>query len=193
MNLAIENAQSNKKIEKEFIDTIKRQTKRLIRINEDLLYLERRSVGRVISNVNISELLEDVLEVLQPSISKNDIRLKLEIEKDLTYKIDPKDFVKISRNILENAIKFTERGKSVKVCMTSSRGAIELLVVDEGIGIPKEDLAHIGERFFRAKNSSKIDGTGLGIAIVQKVLNAYGGTLEIKSQLKKGTEIKIIL
>lgn len=191
MSLAIENVNKSD-TDKGFLKTMRRQTKRLIRINEDLLYLERRTPGNRISEVNISELLEDVLEDLQASITDKKLNLVVKIQKNVQLKIDPKDFIKMSQNIVENAIKYSKSGKKLTVHLSQDK-QIVLLVKDQGIGIPEKDVEHIGERFYRAKNVGKVDGTGLGIAIVKKVLNVYGGDLSISSKTNHGTSVKITL
>lgn len=189
MSLAIENANKSD-ANKDLIKTMQRQTRRLIRINEDLLFLERRAPGSVINNEDISELLEDVLEDVQASIADKNLTLVMNIQKNIRCKIDSKDFIKLSRNIIENAIKYSKPGKKLTVELTQDKQII-LVVTDQGIGIPELDIAHIGERFYRAKNVGQIDGTGLGIAIVKKVLNVYGGDLSISSKPDQGTSVKV--
>ncbi|MBP6880832.1 HAMP domain-containing histidine kinase [Candidatus Saccharibacteria bacterium] len=189
MSLAIENADKTG-ADQNLVKTMRRQTKRLIRINEDLLYLERRTPGEIINEVNISELLEDVLEDMQALIINKKLKLEKKIQTDIIIKIDPKDFIKMSRNIIENAIKYSKIGKKLTVNLHQNK-RIVLLVEDQGIGIPTQDIEHIGERFYRSKNVGNVDGTGLGIAIVKKVLNLYGSDLSIASKVDQGTTVKI--
>lgn len=189
MSLSIQNAEKSKG-DKKLLKTMQRQTNRLIRINEDLLYLERRNRGESIKEINISELLEDILEDLQPTINLKKLKLSRNIQPDILMKISPADFIKLSRNIIENAVKYTNKSKAIKVTLSDENG-IKLIVKDQGIGIPTKDIDHIGERFFRSKNAAKYDGTGLGIAIVHKVLNLYGGKMNITSAENKGTTVEI--
>ncbi len=191
MSLAIENADVPS-ADTDFLRTMRRQSKRLIRINEDLLYLERLGVRTGSAATNISDLLEDILEDLQPTIADKSLVLKSDIQSGVHINIAAKDFIKLSRNIIENAIKYTEQSKQVYVKLHQDKKTT-LTVVDEGIGIPKEDLRHIGERFYRSKNVGDIDGTGLGIAIVKKVLKTYGGTLSIRSSAGTGTTATVVL
>jgi signal transduction histidine kinase len=191
MSLAIENADKSY-TDKALLITMQRQTKRLIRINEDLLYLERRTPGNKITEVNISDLLEDILEDLQVSIIDKNLNLVTKIQKNIQLKIDPKDYIKMSRNIIENAIKYSKANKKLIVQLSQDK-QIVFLVADQGIGIPEKDIEHIGERFYRAKNVGEVDGTGLGIAIVKKVLNVYGGDMSIFSKTNEGTSVKITL
>lgn len=189
MSLAIENANSTS-TDKNLLKTMQRQTRRLIRINEDLLYLERRTPGVIINKINISELLEDVLEDMQASIVHKKLKLESKIQTGVIIKMDPKDFIKMSRNIIENAVKYSTPHKKIIVRLEQDKQTT-LIVSDQGIGIPIKDIEHIGERFYRSKNVGTVDGTGLGIAIVKKVLNVYGSNLIITSKVDRGTTVKI--
>jgi signal transduction histidine kinase len=174
------------------ITTLRRQTNRLVGIVEDMLFLERRKSGDKIADTDISVLLHDVLEDLQPAISSRALKLKTQIEDEIIIRIDPQDFIKLTRNLLENSIKYSGDNKTITVIMKKT-GRVNLQIIDQGIGIPESEIQSIGERFYRAKNVGKVSGTGLGIAIVNKVLNAYGGKMTISSTLGKGTTVNITL
>jgi len=191
ISVALQNAPPDRQ-DANLVVTLKRQTKRLVNIVEDMLFLERRKSGDSVTSTNLSNLLQDVLEDLQPSINSKKLKLKTKINEDITMTIDPQDFIKLSRNLIENAIKYSKNNQTVNVGLVRN-GRISLTVKDRGIGIPAEELSNIGERFYRAKNVSKTPGTGLGIAIVMKVLNAYGGKLKIESTFNKGTEVTVTL
>jgi two-component system sensor histidine kinase CiaH len=168
------------------ITIFKRQTKRLIHINEDLLFLERRAKQSP-ELTNISELLEDVVEELQPLAHKKNIKFKTKIDKDIIKVIAPNDYIRLVKNILDNAIKYSNKNSSIELAQYKSKNEIVISVKDRGIGIPKKDKDSIGSRFYRATNTGNIDGTGLGLAIVQKILNSYGGSMNIESKLNSGT------
>jgi signal transduction histidine kinase len=174
------------------ITIFKRQTKRLIHINEDLLFLERRAKQEP-QNINVSELLQDVIEEVQPMAHKKSIDIKYSIEPNQFKTIAPNDYVRLVKNIIDNAIKYSVAGKSIEITQKHIKNTIKLTVKDSGIGIPDTDKINIGDRFYRASNTGKIDGTGLGLAIVQKILNTYGGSIDIESKLGKGTIVTITL
>ena len=90
-------------------------------------------------------------------------------------------------NLVSNAIKFSPEDKSIDVYTNISREEITIKVADKGIGIPKEEQPHLFERFFRAKNVTNIQGTGLGLNIVGKYLEAMNGKINFISELDKGT------
>ena len=99
----------------------------------------------------------------------------------------------ILSNLLSNAIKYSPKDKKISLIITKNEKHITLEVVDEGIGIPKNEHKNIFERFFRAKNSVNIQGTGLGLNIVKQNTELMGGTISFKSKLNKGTSFKVEL
>lgn len=174
------------------VRTFARQTKRLIHINEDLLFLERQSKQQP-TVLRLDELLLDVLEELQPLASKNNITVTVTENENISKKIASSDYVRLVKNIIDNAIKYSKKNGRVTISQTKSKNNIIISVSDTGIGIPKKDLDEIGNRFFRASNTGTVDGTGLGLAIVHKILNVYGGKYEIESTVGKGTSVRITL
>lgn len=175
---------------RQLIKTFSRQTKRLISINEDLLFLERRT-ERTLQAIQLSELLSDVIEELQPLAASSKITIDFKTLKDVQKMMDAGDYVRMAKNIIDNAIKYSKPGDVVVVRQKKQRGSIILTVADQGIGILPTDLPKVGQRFFRASNTGKIDGTGLGLAIVQKVLNFYKGSMSISSKAGKGTTVTL--
>jgi signal transduction histidine kinase len=174
------------------LTVFKRQTKRLVNINEDLLFLERRS-DQTPSFINLSELTEDIIEELQPIARLKNILIIQKVEEDIMKKMSSNDYVKLVKNIIDNAIKYSNKNSKVKVSLSKEKNSTEIIVQDYGIGIPAGEQSKIGSRFYRANNTGNIDGTGLGLAIVQKILNIYGGKLQIESKLGKGTKVSIKL
>jgi signal transduction histidine kinase len=90
-------------------------------------------------------------------------------------------------NLISNAIKFSPLDGTIEVSVNGGEEEITLCVKDHGIGISKEDQEHLFERFFRGHNASNIQGTGLGLHIVSRYLNLLNGTIEVKSEIEKGT------
>jgi signal transduction histidine kinase len=174
------------------ITVFKRQTKRLININEDLLYLERKS-NNLPEITNISELTADVIEELHPLAKKKQITIVQKIDSEIYKKIAPNDYVKLVKNIVDNAIKYSNDNSKINLSVIKSKNVIKITVKDFGIGIPADEKQSIGKRFFRASNTGVIEGTGLGLAIVQKILNIYGGTIKITSKQNLGTSVEISL
>ncbi len=96
-------------------------------------------------------------------------------------------------NVISNAIKYSKESTTVKILAKSSSTKVALRVIDQGIGIPKEDLAHIGQKFFRAKNTLAVAGTGIGIYLTKHFIELHGGEFQIDSELNVGSTVTIVL
>jgi signal transduction histidine kinase len=90
-------------------------------------------------------------------------------------------------NLISNAIKFSPEKATIQVLSENNGNKIIISVKDEGLGIPEDDMKHLFERFFRGKNVVNIQGTGLGLHIVSKYIDLMGGTIDVQSELEKGT------
>ena len=99
----------------------------------------------------------------------------------------------IFMNLLSNAIKFSPENKSITLRLNSDSDSTNIQVSDKGIGIPEEEQEHLFERFFRAKNVTNIQGTGLGLNIVGKYVESMKGSITFESELNAGTTFKINL
>jgi signal transduction histidine kinase len=97
-------------------------------------------------------------------------------------------------NVLLNAVKFTPSGGHVDVCLDGARGAATITVRDTGPGIPEDELPHVFERFYRGPSTANlVGGSGLGLPIVQSIMHAHGGEVEIRSEPGHGTEVILSL
>ncbi|HEY9581518.1 MAG TPA: ATP-binding protein, partial [Savagea sp.] len=110
------------------------------------------------------------------------------------YKGDPAFLEKVWDNLISNAVKYTEQG-SIRISLKELSNDVVFCIEDSGIGIAKEHMPQLFERFYRADSSrtKEIEGTGLGLAIVQQVVELHGGTIDMKSELNKGTRITVCL
>ncbi len=96
-------------------------------------------------------------------------------------------------NIIQNAIKFTPNKGKITAATSHSPGAVNVQISDTGIGISKEDLPHIFERFFKADKSRTAEGSGLGLAIAKHIVKAHGGEIRVSSQEGKGSAFSFSL
>jgi signal transduction histidine kinase len=194
MSTVLQQAQNRPPSGKElkgFIDSLSRQSKHLSAITTDLLLLEHREYpGK--ERVNLSYLLGDILEELHHQALERNITIKTSVPNQVYAKIDPQHFVYIAKNMVENAIKFSRpNSKPVEVHLKQTKTGWNFIVKDYGIGIPKEEIPNITQRFYRANNASETEGTGLGMAIVAKFVSIYKGSLSIDSAANKGTTISV--
>jgi len=116
--------------------------------------------------------------------------LRSEIPSSLFVEADPSNIEQILTNLLDNAIKYTPEGGRVRVsAIEKDQGEIQLSIEDNGIGIPKDDIHRVFERFYRVDKgrSQELEGTGLGLSIVKHLVQAHGGKVWVESQLGKGS------
>ena len=107
----------------------------------------------------------------------------------------PRDLALLVRNLVDNAIRYTRPGGRVDVSLIPEDGAVVLTVEDTGLGIPTRDLPRIFERFYRVDRarSRETGGTGLGLSIVKHVVENHGGSVEVRSELGRGTRFEVRL
>jgi two-component system, OmpR family, sensor histidine kinase CiaH len=189
MSVALQQAQSHAP-SPALMKTFHRQTKRLVSINEDLLFLERRT-EQMPQVINLSDLFEDVIEEALPLAQKKSIKITHKTDPSISKKMITGDYVRMLKNVIDNAVKYSPENSTVTVKQSVIKRTITIEVKDPGIGIPAAELTHIGERFYRAKNVGITDGTGLGLAIVKKILNRYKGSINITSTSQKGTTVVV--
>jgi PAS domain S-box-containing protein len=162
---------------------------------EDFLSLGKLEEGKVsitVSVFNVKEFADDVIDEMKAHL-KTGQDIILYYQGDVRFTTDKRMLKNILFNMLSNAIKFSPEGKQIIMDAANRNGELIIAVKDKGIGIPEEDQAHLFSTFFRAKNVSNIQGTGLGLPIVKRYVKLLGGEMELKSQLGEGTEITIKL
>ena len=178
----------------QFVQVIQRHTDRLTKIVEDLLTLskiESREFQLKREKVSIDELFENVLDIVKEAAERKRITLsRVEISSFLDVIADRHSLEQVLVNLLDNAIKYTPEGGKVTISGSEKDPReVEISVQDNGIGIPKEDLPRIFERFYRVDKgrSQELGGTGLGLSIVKHLVQAHGGRIWVESQMGKGT------
>lgn len=193
----LDGAIDDKENAKKFVEIIKNQADRLNTLVEDLLTLSRIEFGDIKiekENIFLDEVVSSVFQILNDKAQKKGILLQKEIPPETVIYADKHRMLQIMINLVDNAIKFTEKGfVKVKFLKENSKGVI--IVEDTGIGIPKEHIHRIGERFYRVDKarSRQLGGTGLGLAIVKHLILAHSWQLKIESEVDKGTKVKIII
>lgn len=186
------NAQhTDPKVEKH-VQRIKGAVGGMKNILEDFLSLGKLEEGLVQTNMElespgtINDIIKDLLQELD-GLSTGDQTIKFDnlVEQDVW--IDRKLVKNILVNLISNALKFTNENGMIHITCKLEDACFILMVKDDGIGISEEDQEHLMERFFRAKNASNIQGTGLGLHIVGKYLELMNGSISIKTKLNQGS------
>ena len=180
------------------IQRIKDAVHNMKTIIEDFLELGKLEDGGLHSNfeiIDLKDLLDKINYTLKDihQISKKGQIIQFTHELNSAINIDIKLFKNILVNLLSNAIKFSPENSLIQINLFTKENNLILSVKDNGIGISKEDQQHLFERFFRAKNAVNIQGTGLGLHIISKYLEALNGKIELHSELDNGTEFIIYL
>lgn len=181
-----------------FLDIIDIEVDRLTNLIQDILSLSEIEsiIGDVnTSQYNINEIITEVIEILKPEITDKGLDINLKIEHELESFNCNKDRIKqLLINIIDNSIKYTDEGSITIGCKKEHKNLV-ISVEDTGIGIKKEHLDRVFERFYRVDKgrSRKMGGTGLGLSIVKHIVELYNGTIDINSVEKVGTTIKIKL
>lgn len=179
-----------------FLGTIKDHSERLNRLVEDLLTLSRIELGVLKINkteVPVHEIIDNVIRIMIVPVAEKNLELGSSVKNKKTVITADRDRLEqILLNLLDNSIKFTESGK-IEIGISDEQGTHYIYVRDSGIGIPKQFISRIGERFFRvdASRSRELGGTGLGLAIVKHLVMAHGWEMKIESRLGTGTTVKI--
>ena len=132
-------------------------------------------------------VIEDVLNMVKAFAESKDISLKLEENNTRLLYGDIDKFLQLVLNLVENGIKYSNPGAEVVLKSYSEKGNYILEVKDTGIGIPKEDIPRIFERFYRVDKARKSGGTGLGLAIVKHIVKTFNGEINIESKLGIGS------
>lgn len=180
-----------------FLDIIDIEAERLFSLIQDILILQeiesKREFERVPSDLN--ECVNAVIELLHPEIQDSPIQISFEPQAYLKpFYCNPDRMKQLLINLLDNAIKYTEEG-TITVSLKEEENDLILSVKDTGIGIEKEYLSRIFERFYRVDKgrSRKQGGTGLGLSIVKHIVELYNGNIQVNSTLGVGTEFIITL
>jgi signal transduction histidine kinase len=145
---------------------------------------------------NLSKVVEETLESYRYHLEKKGFVIRTEIASDLPDMIiDEEAMAGVLINLLSNAIKFSPDEKEVTIRLFRTDGTVVLQVADKGIGILKNEIPKIFQRFYRSKNSRGPDskGSGLGLALVKHVTEAHSGRIQVESELKRGSVFSIFL
>ncbi|MGI9952466.1 ATP-binding protein [Moorellaceae bacterium AZ2] len=195
----LEGALADEKTSRRFLGIINSEAQRLQRLIEDLLTLSRvehRSPERVTRGASLQQAVERVMEVVKPLAKERGVSLQMDVPPDLPLLRLPEHFLdQILLNLLDNAIKYTPTGGSVTVAASREGSKARVEVRDTGIGIPEESLPRIFERFYRVDKarSRAMGGTGLGLAIVKHMVESYGGSVGVESQVGKGSTFHFVV
>jgi signal transduction histidine kinase len=177
------------------LDKMSSEVGRLIRLTSNLLYLAHAEAGREIARrpVELDALCLEV--VYQARILRDDVSVRLDHEAQVTVSGDRDLLKQLILNLVDNAIKYSPADGDVTVSLYERESAVEIVVADQGPGIPPEQLDRIFERFYRvAGNASRtVGGAGIGLAISRWIAQAHGGDIRVESGIGAGSRFIVTL
>jgi PAS domain S-box-containing protein len=174
------------------------RTKALVSLINDLLNISRMEAGttrREIERFDIRDLVNKSLETFKSELAETQLDLTTELDNDLYIQADQREILRLLNHLIGNAIKYNRPNGRITISAHRDGHYIKLAVQDTGIGMKPEEKARLFEDFFRAKNehTRTITGTGLGLTIVKKIVDAYSGMIEVESEFEKGSTFTVFL
>lgn len=179
-----------------FMDIIDIEADRLKTLIDDILMLsEIESMDGNLSKISLNEVLNEVKDIMQNISSNNNVIVNYICNDNVEAFLDRNRVKQLLINLIDNAIKYNIKDGRVDVKLIKQDKFINIIVEDTGIGIAEQDLPRIFERFYRVdkSRSRQMGGTGLGLAIVKHIVISFKGTINIESNLGKGTRIEIFI
>ena len=195
--LLLEDNIKDDKTVKEYSKIILSQSERLINLVEDILLLsevESKTKDKNIEKINLNDIVEEVKAVVKEQASQMNISINF-TPLEVYFFANKNSIFELLLNLTDNAIKYNKNGGIVEIKLDQDQNNVYISVFDNGIGIPKNDLQRVFERFYRVdkSRSKKSGGTGLGLSIVKHIVELYYGKIDIDSKENEFTKITITL
>jgi len=187
----------DKDTQNRFLNVIAEEARRMAKLVTDLLTLSRFDNNQILQEkvkFDLGELVKQCQEKVQIEIDKKGHKVECFVTADVpNVYADREGIERVVLNILTNSIKYTPDGGNIKIYVGFVYNDAYIKVIDNGLGIPEEDLNRIFERFYRVDKARtrQMGGTGLGLSIAKEILDKNNGTIDIKSEKGKGTEVVI--
>ncbi|MDH5627302.1 MAG: GAF domain-containing protein, partial [Candidatus Krumholzibacteria bacterium] len=184
---------------REFLDIVHKETNRLIRIVNDVLDVSKIEFGqRPVSRsaIALHAVVEEVLSMLSPSLKERDVTVSVNVPDSLPRVDGDADLIKqVFINLISNALKYSPRGTTITVRAREEAVSLVVSVSDQGIGIPRDEIGNVFDKYFRARSqvSAKMEGLGLGLAIVKNIVEQHGGSVRVESEENVGSTFSFTL
>jgi len=181
------------------LEVSSRNARRLGLLIDDLVDVSQIQTGAFElreSEFDLVDLTNELVESMQPIFGEKDQKLSYRLTPSTIWlRADRARVAQVVTNLLSNASKYSPNGSAIQFCVDIDRDNVHLEVEDDGFGISKSDLAHLFTPLFRADNEETraVPGTGIGLAIVKKIVDLHGGDISVSSEVGVGTKFKIIL
>jgi signal transduction histidine kinase len=199
VELALSGSASPEKV-RDILQRVEKRTAELSELVSDLLRLararEEASRDEGVGLVQPAEVLQGVVQLMKAEAASKDLFLSVDLDAGLApVRANPERLKLVWTNLLSNAIKYTEPGGIVAVALKQTPEHLVGTVRDTGIGIPPEDQQRVFEEFYRAENAREISpvGTGVGLAIVRRIIESWGGAISVESEIGLGSKFTFVL
>jgi two-component system OmpR family sensor kinase len=180
---------------RETVESCQRAAQRMRRLIESLLELARLDAGQEQmkqERVELAQSAADCVKLVQPLADERKVKIHCAVPL-LNCIGDAERIGQVITNLLTNAINYNKENGEVRITGEANNGSAMITISDTGLGIPKEDLPHVFKRFYRVEKSRTAGRTGLGLSISKAIIDAHGGTIEVASELRKGTTFTVRL
>lgn len=161
----------------------------------DLTRIESGEKKRQLEKTNVTDCIKRSIDTAEPLAREKDISINLRNQEDIEFLCDSGEIEIIMNNLISNAIKYNKEEGRVDIDIDEKDEAIEISVADTGIGMSEEEQKKLFDEFTRIKNKKTrgIEGSGLGLSILQKIVNLYDGKISVESEPDQGTKFTITL
>ena len=187
-------AKEDEEYREKALETINREARRMSSLVNRLLTLSRSDSGRLVlekERVDLSEVCRMVAEQQKVPAENKDITVCTEIEEGISIIGDEAMIIRILLNLMDNAVKYGKEGGKIILSLRTEGGRAVCFVEDDGIGIAEDELEKIWERFYRAEASRNEESAGLGLSMVEALVKAHGGEVDVSSRLGKGSRFSV--
>lgn len=193
----LDGAVQSEELAERFLSIVLQETDRMSRLVSELLQMAQQEAPARPESLVIQDLRYIMLSVerkMLPQFQEKRQQFLVDICDEEAMVLAPQDRIEqLCVNLLTNACKYTPEGGTISLRLLSNASGSDIIIADDGIGIPAEHLPHIFERFYRVDKARSRDqgGTGLGLAIVKQIIDKLGGSIQIESEAGKGTTISV--
>lgn len=196
--LLIKQAALSEDEKRSYLTTAVRHSKHLGKLIGDLFELAKLDARDTLpqrESLSLSELVQDVILKFQLQAKQKNVAISADIGQNIPFiQADIGLVERALDNLIENALRYTPAGGTIRIVLTPESGRIRVQISDSGSGIPLEELPYIFDRFYRRQRNSREDsGAGLGLAITKRIIDLHGGSIEVHSQPQAGTVFSIYL
>ena len=197
IEVALRDKNLTKEEAKELLESNLEEVEKLRRLSDGLLRLAQNSGQKLTqSKANVAESIELAVDHVSKQADAKKVTLSFADSINATAKGDTGAIAEVVAILLDNAIKYSDQKTTIEVTLKSPNNHVEIRVKDQGVGIAKEDIEHIFDRFYRADSSrTKHDtgGYGLGLSIAKKIVDLHDGVIRVEKTSKKGTTFLVVL